>query len=553
LAVHGERITKLKKLRLRYSNLRSTSELFKDFIYNPDALSRWLGPSFHDADSFRETSARLLDIDYSRDELARILRVQNEEFGASEATLNNIEHIAEGNALCAITGHQVVMLGGPAMILNKALTVIKLSEKLSKLLAHPVVPVFWLATDDHDFAEVDHVLLPRDDGNLDKLPYSPATPIRDKAMAEVILDENITRLIDAVSEQLAQTEYKKELIEDLRRFYAPGKSIYESFARFLLNYLGKYGLVLVDPSDAGLRKLSASIFAREVSEFESARDTIRLTNQSLTDAGYHLQVERDEQYLNIFYVDGTRTRVGLSDGSFFIEGAEDSMTETTLLDLISNHPEKFSPNVLLRPVLQSHLLPVLAFVGGPAEIAYSAQIGALYDQFHVVPPVVCPRLSATIVESRWAKFIDRNDIDLKQLQTISEREELLTALLKAKFPDGLAGSMDEGHQRIMDVLEQIRGTLGEDKSLLQTLEQTRKKIDYELNSFKNRVFKAHRKANDDFAQQFRKTAGHLFPEQSMQERLCSLIYFTNKYGPGVVESIFNSLSIDNYDHQFIFL
>ncbi|MBU1317972.1 MAG: bacillithiol biosynthesis cysteine-adding enzyme BshC [candidate division Zixibacteria bacterium] len=538
---------------MRYSDLRSTSELFKDFIYDPGALSRWLGPSFHDADSFRKTAARLLATEYDRDELARILRFQNEEFGASEPTLKNIEHIADGNALCAIAGHQVVMLGGPAMILHKALTVIKLSEKLSNLLAHPVVPVFWLATDDHDFAEVDHVLLPRDDGSIEKISYSPAIPISDRAMADVILDENSTQFIDMVSEQLAETEYKKELIEDLRRFYAPGKSIYESFARFLLNHLGRCGLVLVNPSNPGLRKLSASIVAREVSEFKSARDTIRLANQSLTDAGYHLQVERDEQYLNLFHVDGMRTRVGFHDGRFFIEGVEDSVTEPALLDLISNHPERFSPNVLLRPIVQSHLLPVLAFVGGPAEVAYSTQIGSLYDQFDVVPPVVCPRMSATIVESRWAKFIDKNGVDMKQLQTISEREELLTALLKAKFPEGITASTDEGHQRVLDVLGEIRSKLGEEKSLLQALEQTRKKIDFELNSFKNRVFKAHRKANDDFSQQFRKMAAHLFPEQSLQERLCSLVYFTNKYGPGIVETIFNSLSIDDHDHQIIYL
>jgi bacillithiol biosynthesis cysteine-adding enzyme BshC len=489
--------------------------------------------------------------DFSRAELGRILAAQNQEFGAPGETLSNIDLIQNSDALCVITGHQVGLLGGPLLALYKAITVIKIARKLSDFLAHPVVPVFWLATDDHDLAEVDHVLLPTEGGKLEKISYEPIEPIEGKPMASVSLDASIRGFLDRVSDALTDTEFKSALIDLLKSCYSEGSMIFDSFARLLLHHLGKHGLVVVNPADTGLRSLAQGVFKCEIADFEASRELIKDTNKSLLDAGYHLQVTRPEKYTNLFMCEDKRRRIECLDEYFLVDGAERKYSRDELVASIESRPDSFSPNVLLRMIVQSKLFPAVAFIGGPAEIAYFAQIRGLFPIFDVVPPVVHPRLSATLVESQWASFIGKHDIDLSQLPVYGSREAYLTSILDARFPKGINTSLEESQRHSMAEIEKMRDVIESDSGLVRTFEQTRKKIDYELNSFRNKVLKANRKAHDGFSQKFRRLAEHLFPEQSLQERHYNLIYFANKYGPAIVDTICNKLDDETYEHQVI--
>ena len=541
----------MKTFRIRFSDLPSSSELFKDFIYNPGALVPWLGSDFRDPNGYERTAAQLAGVDFSRSELGRILAAQNQEFGATEKTFSNIDLIHDRDALCVVTGQQVGLLGGPILSLYKAVTVIKLARKLSDLLAHPVVPVFWLATDDHDLAEVDHVLLPTEEGKLEKISYEPIESIDGRPMASVSLDASIGGFLDRVSDTLPATEFKSELVDLLRSYYSEGSSIFAAFARLLLYYLGKHGLVVVNPADAGLRSMAKDVFKREVIDFKTTREAIKETNRSLIGAGYHLQVTRPEQYTNLFLCEDRRSRIEYRDGRFCVDGTEREYSRDELVDSIESTPASFSPNVLLRLIAQSRLFPTVAFVGGPAEIAYFAQVKGLFPIFDVVPPIVHPRLSATLIEGKWASFIEKHDIDLSRLPAYGSREAYLTSILDARFPKDIDALLEESQKHSMAEIDKMRDVIESDSGLVKTFEQTRKKIDYELNSFRSKALKSNRKAHDGLSQKFRRLAEHLFPEQSLQERHYSLMYFANKYGPAIVDTISNKLDAETYEHQVI--
>ncbi len=546
-----EGVARIRKLQIRYSDLQSSTKLFLNFINRPGSLAEWLGHDFRDKITYESVAANLDGSTYRRSELSAVLLEQNEEFGAPVESLKNAELLAEDRTLCVIAGHQVSLLGGPLMIMYKAITVIKLASKLTESLGRTVVPVFWLATDDHDLAEADHVHLPDRDGRLIKIKYEPAKPIIDLPMSDVVFDQNISVFLDQVMELLQETEYRDELVERLRSCFAENQSIYSAFGNCLLRYLGKYGLVLVNPADVTLRIMARDILETEIKSFTDSQRLVTEANSQLMNAGYHVQVSRHERYLNLFLYTGRRSRVGHEAGAYFIDGTDQRYTQDEILKLLDSDPAMFSPNVLLRPIVQSRLFPAIAFVGGPAEIAYSCQMGALFDHFGVTKPVVCPRLSATIIESRWRKFIEKHSLDLCRLQSYENREAMLTSVLEKSFPKGLEDAFTVRHGAILSELKQVQALIESDGMLTRTFEQTRKKIDYELKAFREKVFKNHRKANEDFTRRFRRCAETLFPEQSVQDRHYSFIYFANKYGPRIVDMIHDSLDIDNWDHQII--
>lgn len=537
--------------RIKYSDLSTTSKLFGDFIYRPGALTSWLGGDFRDLAEYQRKSDQLTGANYSREELSSILSDQNRQFGAPVESLRNIELLKNHTTLCTITGQQVMLLGGPLLILYKAITTIKLARKLSGTLGCPVVPVFWLATDDHDFDEVNHVRLPSAKSGFEKLVYQPNHPVDGLPMSDIMLDRGISRFLENVKDALVDTEFKDDLMESVSELYSEGAMIYGAFARFLLHLLGKHGLVVINPADKRFRVLAKDVLKREISGFEDVNDILESTNRSLVEAGYSLQVDRDSNNANLFMLDEKRRRIEYRNGRFGVADSSIELSGDELVGMIEESPERFSPNVLLRPIVQSRLFPAIASVCGPAEIAYSAQIGKLFEFFDVVPPVIHPRMSATLIERRQSEFIDKHDFSLPSMLSIDGREAYLTKLLDDRFLSDTAFSLEEQTGEVLSSLDRIRSLIGNDERLARTFEQTRKKIDYELKSFRNKVFKAHRKTHEDFSSRFRKVADAVFPEQMLQERHSGIMYFINRYGPDVIDKVYNDLNIDVDEHQTI--
>jgi len=533
--------------------LKNTTKLFRDFIYNDGSLISLIGPDFRNIGSIREVADRLRSAGRDRKILCEVLLEQNEAFDADEETFDNIRLIRDRGALCVVAGHQVGLMGGQLMIVMKAITVLKLAERLEQELSHPVVPVFWLATDDHDFDEIDHVVLPLSDGSHETVRYTPRQLIVDQAMSDVILDEGISTFVEDVFSRLQDTEFKAGQRDLYGSWYAPGESIFAAFAKCMSALFEGRGLILMNPADPRMRRHSAGIFSEEIRGHDQIRAILKSSNAALLKSGYHVQVTRDQSLSSLFMIDGQRRKLEKVGDDFAVDGTDRRISQEELLALIEGSPEKFSPNVLLRPVVQSALLPALAFVGGPAEIAYFAQMHALFGHFDVIPPVMFPRLSATLIEPKWSKFLEQRNLSLLRLHAIDEREAYLTELLKESFPDEIESSFSNIRETVAGALAELEPLVGDDEGLSKTLSKTAAKIDYEIGSFGDKLFKSHRKAQEGFVQKYRALADQLFPEQTTQERYYSFIYWVNKYGSGIMDRLFDEISADTFDHQTLYL
>ncbi len=539
-------------MRVEFRDIPGITKLFSNFVYDPGSLSKWLGGDFRELSSYERTSGLLARSEYQRDKLADMLLRQNRLFGDSHEAADAIEKIRRG-ALCVVTGHQICFLGGPLLVLYKAFTVSKLAAKLSSKLDMSVVPVFWMATDDHDFEEINHVYLPDQNGKLSKIEYAPSGLIPGQPVSELVLEEEIDGFREAALGAMPAESNGRPLVSSLVDLYRKGERASTAFAKTLRLLCPDKSLILFDPSDSQAKELSAPIFRQEILSGEDTRRAIVSASESLVQTGYHQQVVRDHDSLNLFYVAGARRKIKIADGRLEIADFGDRRTREELAAEVDSDPSRFSPNVLLRLIVQSRLFPAVGYVGGPAEVAYFAQAKGLFDLFGVTPPVVHMRLSATLVEQWCRRLIEKHSIELGRLARFTDREEYLTEILRTQFPDEHGKSLSETRSRIMKEMESIGLRISADKDLIRTLEQTRKKIDFELKSFEEKAFKSHRKANDDFTRKYRLMADALFPEQSLQERHYNLLHFLNKYGQSVLEKIRDNLDIDVTEHQVIAL
>lgn len=532
--------------QLDFAALPGFSRLYLDYLSG--RAGQYYHRHFQNADDFAKLQQALTKRDFDRTKLVSILMRQNEKLGAGLATLSNIERLSKSETLAVVTGQQVTLLGGSILTFYKAAIATKLAETNCRKLNTDVVPIFWMAADDADFDEVAKVYLPTRDDQLHKLVLRPANDVDGLPMSAVTLDRGIEKLLDEYGELLPDTDFSGELLSQLRQIYSSGESIVDAFGRYLLRFLGDKGLILVDPSDPELRTLAQPIFEKEIELARESSSAVAKQNRLLAASEYHLQVTRPDNYSNLFYEDGKRHRIDITDDGFDINGT--GYSKTQMLDMARDHPERFSPNVFLRPIVQSYLLPTLVHFVGPAEVAYIAQIKELFDLFEQTAPVVYPRFSATILEHKIARILDKYNLSIIDIS--SGTDSVVTRLMRESFPEDLEQSFKSIKTKIKNDLETLVQQLDQsDEGLMATARKSVGKVDYEISGLQEKVFQAHKKKNKTVRNQIERAALHLFPEGSLQERCFPLNYFIALYGPDVVNTLYNAIECETGVHHVI--
>jgi len=311
--------------------------------------------------------------------------------------------------------------------------------------------------------------------------------------------------------------------------------------------------VLVDPSDRQFKELAMPVYEKEIKRLsdDNAPDESSNDDRLLRD-GYHLQVQKFKKGLNLFYSDPFRKRILFDDdkNKFAFEDSECELTSADLLKLLRDDPVKFSSGALLRPLVQSKLIPTVTFLAGPAEISYHAQLEPFFDYFDVEPPVIRPRPSASLVGKRVNKVLDRYDIDLREL--FQNHHDVISNVMLKHFPADLNGRLDHLQAVVLDLLNSVEPALENfDEGLKRTFETSTNRIDAELNKLKGKIFQAHKKKNSEITDQIIRAYDSFFPGGVMQERVLPMIYFLNKYSPAFANSLYEELDIDNFKHQII--
>ncbi len=521
---------------LPFSRFPHSTRLFNDYLHHFDRVRQFYARPPLRLDWWQDESAKVEYPAERRAQVAAILERQNREFGASGKTLANIQRLREG-APAVVTGQQAGLFGGPAFSILKALTAVMLAEKAG------AVPIFWVATEDHDLAEVNAANFPAAD-HIQKftvnVPHTEGAPV-----GTIAFTDEIT----AATAQLEALFGPSEISELLAESYCKGETFGTAFAKFYARIFAELGVIFLDPLDPELHRIAQPVYRAALEKADEINQALLARNQELESAGYHAQVKVTPSHTLCFYFEnGVRTPVRHQGKEFFI--AERKVSAAELLQESERCPERFSANVLMRPVVQDHLLPTLCYIGGPAEIAYFAQIETVYRKLAGRVTPVLPRIFATLVEPRQAKLLDRYQLELPDLFAGPEKFRELVA--SRALPESILKSFDSAAQSLEDALAVIQSPLEKlDKTLVDAAENAGAKMRYQLQGIRDKAARAEARKNTEVLRHADELISALYPNKELQEREVSAAYFLLKYGRGVLEQIKAAARVDCGEHQVI--
>ena len=455
--------------------------------------------------------------------------------------------LRDAGTTAVVTGQQAGLFGGPLFTLLKAVTAMRLARRLSEEHGAAVVPVFWVDAEDHDLDEVRgcHVL----NGELERVPVSldlGASP--GTSAAAVTLDESIRETLDALRVALPATEFTAEVTDALASSYAPGRRLVEAFSRWLDRLLGRHGLVVYDASDPAAKPFFRSLFKREVESPGHTAELAAETGAELSALGYHAQVSPAPGAVALFRLDGARRAIRAVDGTFSTGGL--TLDAEALLADIDTNPARFSPNVLLRPIVQDTLLPTVAYVAGPNELAYLGQLRRIYAAFDVPMPVIHPRASATLVDAATVKFLNRYGVDFAQLQP--RDDAALNRLLALQIPESIEQAIAAAERSAAGHLDAVGSAVPTlDPTLSGAVDSARGRIERELRNLRGKVVAAAKRRDSTLRRQFERARAQSFPGGVPQERSLAGIYFLNRYGFALVDRLLARLPLDPGHHWLL--
>jgi bacillithiol biosynthesis cysteine-adding enzyme BshC len=515
---------------------------------------------------------------FDKHTLIDILKRQNVTFGGNELTASNIELLSGEKTFAVVTGQQVGLYTGNFYTILKTITAIKLANLLKKKFSDfNFVPIFWLESEDHDLEEANHINLINRNNELVRLgfddnsigkedeihveearrkenePEHPdkgvdASKKNTKPVGSIKFDESISKLNEQLKDALIDTDFKQKLIERINSFYCEGNDYKTSFAQFLNWIFKDYGLVFIDCNDKEIKKLLTPIFEKELNTSPKMCESIISTSAEL-EKKYDLQVK--PKVINLFFIhNGNRLLIEPRDNNrFALRNSKRRFEHDELLNILFENPELFSPNVVLRPLCQDYLLPTVAYVGGPAEISYFAQLKPAYEHYDITMPIIYPRVSATILETKINKFLKNYDISFDD---IFHHRKLVTKVVnklsEIKIDEEIAMSSDEFNSIFYD-LKKMTSSI--DKTLVNTVDNLKEKLFQNLEMFKNKLVNAQAQKSETTTSQIDKVTNNIYPGFTLQERTINVTYFFNKYDDSFIKKLFEELNIEEFKHQVI--
>ena len=489
--------------------------------------------------------ARALAYDAARRRaVAGILERQNRAWSASPETLENIARFRQG-AFAIVTGQQVSLFGGPLFSLYKALTAIKLAAEFSRA-GTECVPVFWLATEDHDLEEVNHATLLGPEGVLHRL-VSSSRGAENAPVSSVILGEDAQALAASAAEVLGAGE----VVEWLRQSYRPGETLGSAFARLFSRIFSHSGVVLLDASDPELHGLAAPLYREALSGAAELEQALLRRNQELESAGYHAQARVTESSTLLFHREnGSRQAIHRAGADFVI--GKRSVAAATLQQQLSSDPGSFSANVLLRPVVEDYLLPTLAYVGGPSEVAYFAQAAVVYEKLLGRVTPILPRFSATLIEPRIKRLLERYRVSVAD--SFHGVERLRELLAEHAMSKEVHDAFDSAEKAVETSLASLRQALEHfDPTLAEASARSESKMRYQLGRLRTRVAHTELQRQEELGRHAVQLIACLFPNKNLQEREVAGVSFVARYGPQLLLQLYDAVQTACPDHQVLHL
>jgi bacillithiol synthase len=523
-----------------FREIPHTAKLFSSYLEDFSRVSSYYAhpPTAAGIDA----AAREVRLDpATRRAVVEILREQNQRFAASgkldAVTAGNLDRLA-ASAVAIVTGQQVGLFSGPSFSFYKALSAVRCAEETTRR-GTDAVPIFWLATEDHDLAEVDHTFWNTRNG-LARYEL----PVNDKDagrhVGEVLLGDAIEPLV-ATAAQTLEGPFAEDVSRALRESYTRGETYGSAFGKLMARLLAGRGIIFIDPLDPRFHRLAAPIYLRALDEAEVLRDALLARSKELDGAGFHDQVKVTHETTLLFYkVGGRREPLRSRNGKFFAGDAE--FTRDQLAAAVQSSPESFTPSALLRPVVQDTLLPTAAYFGGPAEVAYMAQAQVNYKKLLGRMPAILPRASFTIVEQPIARFLAQYGLEIRDI--LAGSQHLRAKMEQKSLPAALAARFDETEATLRNMLKSYEEPLERlDSTLVEALRASERKILHQIDQLKGKVARAENFRSGILDRHERILLDSLYPNGGLQERsLCALPLLAS-VGPSLLDDLTRLASI----------
>ena len=536
-----------------FSRIPGQSELFLRYQSDPASLRHFYPSAVSQISNLKHHVSDVLSgYSVDRAKLARALLEINAH--ASPSVHRNIEKLRSADTVAVLTGQQAGLFSGPLYSIYKALSAIALAEQLNAD-GVAAVPVFWVATEDHDFAEVSETWIVDASGKPVRVEYRGQPSIEDSPVGAIVLDESVESTIDDLSAALPQTEFTVDLLHLIESSWKHGALYGDAFVSHLSQVLSRYGLIFVDPLNEQIKDLAAPILEQAVKRTPELVTRLVGRDEELTTAGYHAQVLTERDYFPLFWITdaGERSAIRKTGEDRYVskkDGRQFSLADLALI--ARQHPQRLSPGVLLRPVVQDFLFPTLCYFGGAAEVAYFAQNSVVYEALGRRITPILHRQSFSIIEPRIERAME--SLDLEFCDLLSGFDAVASRVVEGTVAPAMAKLFAEVEKDINTELNRLDRELSQlDPTLGEHLAKRRRKIVYHVAALRKKAFAAQLRAHSVADTRLRNAFASLYPENALQERSINLATFLNKYGENFIDWLYESVDLDDRGHRVIYL
>lgn len=547
--------TNLAVESLAFSEVPGQTKLFLDYLADPNSLSKFYPNVVSSISELSGNAAEVLgSYPHHRGEVCDVLDDQNKQFGSSQKTYENIEKLRQSDCVAVLTGQQAGILGGPLYTIYKALTAIKAADDLTNS-GTPAVPIFWAASEDHDFAEIAEAFNIDASGKLAQLAIKSDAKNESKPVGSIIITEDDAAAIAEHLASLPKTEFTNSTNKLFNDCWKAGSTYGQAFCSFIAKIFADYGLIVVDPMSPRFKALSSPLIGSSIEIQRSITDSLLERDAELSGGGYHSQVLIDKEHVPLFWINEAGERRAIKatdDGQFRVNGERESVSPEWLIEKTTTEPERFSPGVMLRPVVQDYLFPTICYFGGGAEIAYFAQNSEVYRVLGRPSTPIFHRQSFTIIEAKHARTIKKFELEFKDI--FAGFESLLPAIIERFVNPKAVETFSETEETINSELGKLAEELNKvDPTLAANLATRQRKIAYHIAALQKKFHRVQGERDETVDRQLRTAFTELFPRNGLQERSTGVATFLNRHGSYFIDWVYEAIDLDDKGHRIIYL
>ena len=456
---------------------------------------------------------------------------------------SRLDRWTEERGIVVTTGQQPGLLGGPLYSLYKGISALRLAEQLEELLARPVLPVFWVASEDHDWDEADHTYLIDTANELVRLQV-PDPGHAHRALHRIPLGDELADLVEQAAQNLPSTDFSAPYIEQLREAYKPGATLVDGFVGVLSSLLAPLGMCFADAASPAVKELSGPLLLEELSRAEAHEAILREDADKLERAGFTAQVPILDGAVNLF-LEGPegRERIYRNGNDFELRRSHESVSAEAVRERVESDPLTLSPNVLLRPIVESTIFPVISYVAGPGEAAYYAQIKRLFESHGLMMPVIYPRHAVIVVEAKVRKKLDKFGLEVERLQ--NPLHEIMTDIARDEVPDDVRRALGELKSSVARGSDDLlKAATGIDPTLKGPVTNARNNALAAFQAAERKIIQSVKRENEVASSQLETAQRHLFPDGQPQERMLTPLYYLARYGSDFVASLTERFTVN---------